>query len=63
MTNRFSIHSPETAPEASKPFLEQTQKTDDDGRRVEVGDCDVFTFRDGKIIAKNSYRKIRPLIE
>ena len=27
MTERFSIHSPETAPEASKPFLERTQKS------------------------------------
>jgi hypothetical protein len=27
MTERFPIHSPETAPEASKPFLERTQKS------------------------------------
>ncbi|TDJ67375.1 MAG: carboxymuconolactone decarboxylase family protein, partial [Proteobacteria bacterium] len=27
MTKRFPIHSPETAPEASKPFLERTQKS------------------------------------
>jgi len=27
--------------------------------RVEVQGCDVFTFRDGKIAVKNSYRKMR----
>ena len=32
-----------------------------DGARVEVHGCDVFTFRDGKIALKNSYRKNRPL--
>jgi ketosteroid isomerase-like protein len=32
-----------------------------DGTRVEVRGCDVFTFRDGKIAVKNSYRKNRPL--
>lgn len=31
-----------------------------DGSRVEVNGCDVFTFRDGKIALKNSYRKNRP---
>ena len=31
-----------------------------DGSRVEVQGCDVFTFRDGKIAVKNSYRKNRP---
>lgn len=31
-----------------------------DGSRVEVTGCDVFTFRDGKIAVKNSYRKNRP---
>lgn len=31
-----------------------------DGSRVEVNGCDVFTFRDGKIAVKNSYRKNRP---
>ncbi len=30
-----------------------------DGARVEVNGCDVFTFRDGKIALKNSYRKNR----
>ena len=33
--------------------------TDVRGRTVEVNGCDVFTFRDGKIELKNSYRKIR----
>ncbi len=33
-----------------------------DGRRVEVTGCDVFTFRDGKIAVKNSFRKNRPPI-
>ena len=31
-----------------------------DGARVEVHGCDVFTFREGKIALKNSYRKNRP---
>jgi steroid delta-isomerase-like uncharacterized protein len=31
-----------------------------DGARVEVNGCDLFTFRDGKIALKNSYRKNRP---
>jgi steroid delta-isomerase-like uncharacterized protein len=30
-----------------------------DGSRVEVHGCDLFTFRDGKIVLKNSYRKSR----
>jgi ketosteroid isomerase-like protein len=30
-----------------------------DGRRVEVTGCDLFTFRDGRIAVKNSYRKNR----
>jgi taurine dehydrogenase small subunit len=30
-----------------------------DGTRVEVTGCDVFTFRDGKIAVKDSYRKQR----
>jgi steroid delta-isomerase-like uncharacterized protein len=33
-----------------------------DGTRVEVHGCDLFTFRDGKIAVKNSYRKNRPPI-
>ncbi|CAG1016486.1 taurine dehydrogenase small subunit [Burkholderiaceae bacterium] len=31
-----------------------------DGTRVEVHGCDLFSFRDGKIALKNSYRKNRP---
>lgn len=31
-----------------------------DGSRVEMHGCDLFTFRDGKIALKNSYRKNRP---
>jgi steroid delta-isomerase-like uncharacterized protein len=30
-----------------------------DGTRVEVHGCDLFTFRDGRIALKNSYRKNR----
>jgi steroid delta-isomerase-like uncharacterized protein len=33
--------------------------TRQDGTRVEVQGCDVFTFRNGKIAVKNSYRKQR----
>ena len=33
--------------------------TNKDGQSVEVDGCDVFTFRDGKILVKNSYRKNR----
>jgi len=33
--------------------------TSRDGRRVEVNGCDLFTFRDGRIAVKNSYRKNR----
>jgi steroid delta-isomerase-like uncharacterized protein len=33
-----------------------------DGRRVEVNGCDLFTFRNGKIAIKNSFRKNRPPI-
>jgi steroid delta-isomerase-like uncharacterized protein len=36
--------------------------TNKDGKRSEVSGCDVFTFRDGKILVKSSYRKNRPLI-
>lgn len=34
-----------------------------DGARVEVNGCDLFTFRNGKIALKNSYRKNRPPLE
>jgi len=33
-----------------------------DGSKVEVTGCDLFTFRDGKIYIKNSYRKNQPPI-
>jgi len=33
-----------------------------DGSGVEVTGCDLFTFRDGRIAIKNSYRKNRPPI-
>jgi ketosteroid isomerase-like protein len=33
--------------------------TKPDGSKVEVTGCDLFTFRDGKIYIKNSYRKNR----
>jgi steroid delta-isomerase-like uncharacterized protein len=33
--------------------------TRSDGTRVEVQGCDLFTFDDGKIAVKNSYRKNR----
>jgi steroid delta-isomerase-like uncharacterized protein len=33
-----------------------------DGTRVEVHGCDLFTFRDGRISLKNSYRKSRPAL-
>jgi len=33
-----------------------------DGSRVEVNGCDLFTFLDGKISVKNSYRKNRPAL-
>jgi len=36
--------------------------TKQDGSKVEVTGCDLFTFRDGKIAIKNSYRKNRPAI-
>ena len=33
-----------------------------DGRRVEVTGCDLFTFRNGRIAVKNSFRKNRPIL-
>ena len=35
--------------------------TKTDGTRIEVTGCDLFTFKDGKIAIKNSYRKNRLL--
>jgi ketosteroid isomerase-like protein len=37
--------------------------TSKDGTRVEVSGCDLFTFRNGKIAVKNSFRKNRPPIK
>ena len=34
--------------------------TRQDGTKVEVHGCDLFTIREGKISVKNSYRKNRP---
>lgn len=31
-----------------------------DGTRIEVHGCDLFTFKNGRIALKNSYRKSRP---
>ena len=36
--------------------------TKTDGSKMEVAGCDLFTFRNGKIHIKNSYRKNRPPI-
>ena len=36
--------------------------TRQDGTRVEVNGCDVFTFRGDRIAVKNSYRKNRPAL-
>ena len=36
--------------------------TDNNGMRSEVAGCDLFTFRDGQIAVKNSFRKHRPLV-
>ena len=33
-----------------------------DGSKIEVAGCDLFTFRNGKIYIKNSFRKNRPPI-
>jgi len=35
-------------------------RTRGDGTCVEVHGCDLFRFRDGRILLKNSYRKNRP---
>jgi len=34
--------------------------TDADGTRLEVDGVDLFTFREGKILVKNAFRKDRP---
>ena len=33
-----------------------------DGRRIDVNGVDIFTFRDGKILVKNVFRKDRSLL-
>jgi len=33
-----------------------------DGARSESGGVDVFTFKDGKILVKNVFRKARPML-
>ena len=37
--------------------------TKSDGSKVEVTGCDLFTFKNGKIAVKNSYRKNRLVIQ
>lgn len=37
--------------------------TREDGARIEADGCDLFTFRDGKIVVKKAFRKDRPLLE
>jgi ketosteroid isomerase-like protein len=32
-----------------------------EGGRIEVRGCDLWTFRDGKVVKKDSYWKIRPI--
>ena len=34
--------------------------TTPDGERIEVRGCDLWTFRDGKVVKKDSFWKIRP---
>ncbi|MBI2776183.1 MAG: nuclear transport factor 2 family protein [Chloroflexi bacterium] len=34
--------------------------TTTDGQRIEVRGCDLWTFRDGRVVKKDSYWKIRP---
>jgi ketosteroid isomerase-like protein len=33
--------------------------TGGDGKRIEANGVDIFTFRDGKILVKNAFRKVR----
>lgn len=37
--------------------------TRDDGAVIEADGCDLFRFRDGRIIEKKAFRKNRPVIE
>lgn len=34
-----------------------------DGSRIHAEGCDLFTFRDGKIVHKQAFRKNRPLLQ
>jgi ketosteroid isomerase-like protein len=34
-----------------------------DGNRIEAEGCDLFTFKDGKIVRKQAFRKNRPLVQ
>jgi len=34
-----------------------------EGGRIEAEGCDLFTFRDGKIVRKQAFRKNRPLVQ
>ena len=34
-----------------------------DGSRIEAEGCDLFTFRDGKIVRKQAFRKNRPVLQ
>lgn len=34
--------------------------TTTEGQRIEVRGCDLWTFRDGKVVKKDSYWKLRP---
>ncbi len=54
-------NNPEHFVSGNRGFSEWTfTGTRKDGTRVEVTGCDLFTFEDGKIAIKNSYRKNRP---
>ncbi len=37
--------------------------TQPDGKRIEAQGCDLFKFRNGKIVSKDAYRKDRPLLD
>lgn len=34
-----------------------------DGSRIEAEGCDLFTFKDGKIVRKQAFRKNRPVLQ
>ncbi len=37
--------------------------TREDGKRIDVDGCDLFTFAGGKIVRKQAFRKERPIID